>query len=192
MLHLLYEPTVVTLAAGLLGDVDVDGDIDADDIDRLYAEFASPTLWDPADLDFDGDADQADVTKLVQDILNTNYGDWNLDGSVDLADFNTWLGGDGTGGWAGGDGNKDGFNDLADFNVWLTTLPPAAPVGNAVVTPEPSSLALFGVGGLLTLRRRRRTCRIVYWSARVKDGHVSKELQLDQSLREPCGRAVAG
>ena len=39
----------------------------------------------------DGDADQDDVTRLVQDILNTDYGDANLDLSVDLADFNTWL-----------------------------------------------------------------------------------------------------
>jgi len=75
-----YSSWINSLIA-TLGDVDLDGDIDADDIDRLYAEFDNPTAWNPADLDFDGDADQDDTTKLVQDILNTNYGDANLDGS---------------------------------------------------------------------------------------------------------------
>ena len=73
----------------VVGDLDLDGDHDANDIDRLYAEFANPTSWDPADLDSDGDADQDDVTNLVQNLLNTQYSDANLDISVDLAGFNT-------------------------------------------------------------------------------------------------------
>ena len=51
------------------------------------------------------------MSKLVQDILNTDYGDWNLDGLVDLANFNKSLRGDGSGSWASGDGNKDGGGD---------------------------------------------------------------------------------
>ena len=156
VLHLLYEPTVVTLAAGVLGDADLDGDSDAADIDRIYAEFANPTTWNPADLDFDGDADQDDVTKLVQDLLNTDYGDANLDMSVDLADFNAWLA-SGGGGWAEADFNGDGFIDLADFNIWLTTVPPDAPLLNAVPVPEPTTMALFGLVGLLAAGRRRVT-----------------------------------
>ena len=60
--------------------------------------------------------------KLVQNILNTDYGDWNLDGSVDLADFNECLRGDGRGGCAGGDGNKDGIDGLTDFNIIIGNL----------------------------------------------------------------------
>ena len=143
VLHLLYEPTSVTLAAGILGDADLDGDSDAADIDRIYAEFANPSTWNPADLDFDGDADQDDTTKLVQDILNTDYGDANLDLSVDLADF-----------------NGDASIDLADFNIWLTTAPPDAPLLNAVSVPEPTTMVLFGLVGLLAKGRRRRTAPI--------------------------------
>ena len=102
----------------------------------------------------DGDADQDDVTNLVQDILNTNYGDANLDLSVDLADFNTWLASAG-GGWAGADFNGDASIDLADFNIWLTTVPPDALLLNAVPVPEPTTMALFGLVGLLAAGRRR-------------------------------------
>ena len=74
------------------------------------------------------------------------------DASVDLADFNDWLSSAPGAGWAGGDFNGDGTQDLADFNTWLTTDIPTAP--NALLTPEPSTLALLGLGGLLALRRR--------------------------------------
>ena len=79
------------------------------------------------------------MTKLVQDILNTDYGDANLDLSVDLADF-----------------NGDASIDLADSNIWLTTVPPDAPLLNAVPVPEPTTMALFGLVGLLAAGRRRR------------------------------------
>ena len=109
------------------------------------------------DLDGDFDADQDDLIKYIRDIMNTEFGDWNLDGAVDLADFNLWLGSDGTGGWAEGDGNGDGSNDLLDFNMWLGESPPTGP--GVVLSPEPASVALLGLGGLLTLRRQRRTRR---------------------------------
>ena len=127
-------------------DNDCDGLIDDEDPQVLDAD-----TWY---LDFDGDADQDDTTKLVQDILNTNYGDANLDLSVDLADFNTWLASAG-GGWAGADFNGDASIDLADFNIWLTTVPPDAPLLNAVPVPEPTTMAMFGLVGLLAAGRRR-------------------------------------
>ena len=96
------------------------------------------------------------MTRLIQDLLNTDYGDANLDLSVDLADFNTWLASAG-GGWAGADFNGDASIDLADFNIWLTTAPPDAPLLNAVPVPEPTTMALFG---LLAAGRRRRTAPI--------------------------------
>ena len=117
----------------------------------------NPTSWSPADLDYDGDTDQDDTTNLVQYLLNTNYGDANLDGSVDLADFNAWLTGSPGDGWAGGDFNGEGSIDLADFNIWLTTLPPTAPLMDAVPVPEPTPMALFGLVGLLAAGRRH--CR---------------------------------
>ena len=88
------------------------------------------------------------MTRLVQDLLNTDYGDANLDLSVNLADFNTWLA-SGGGGWAGADFNGDASIDLADFNLWLTTVPPDAPLLNAVPVPELTTMAMFGLVGLL-------------------------------------------
>ena len=95
------------------------------------------------------------MARLVQDLLNTDYGDANLDGSVDLADFNAWLTGSPGDGWAGGDFNGEGSIDLADFNIWLTTVPPDAPLLNAVPVPEPTTMTLFGLVGLLAAGRRR-------------------------------------
>ena len=151
--HFYAELGIDNITAGIRGDVDLDGDRDADDIDRIYAEFANPTTWNPADLDFDGDTDQDDVTKLVQDLLNTDYGDANLDGSVDLADFNAWLTGSPGDGWAGGDFNGEGSIDLADFNIWLTTVPPFSPGGvRPVSVPEPVSFVLLGMFALIVRR----------------------------------------
>ena len=59
------------------------------------------------------------------------------------------------GGWAGADFNGDASIDLADFNIWLTTLPPTAPLMDAVPVPEPTTMALFGLVGLLAAGRRR-------------------------------------
>ena len=80
-------------------------------------------------------------------------------GNVDLADFNTWLA-SGGGGWAGADFNGDASIDLADFNIWLTTVPPTAPLMDAVPVPEPMTMAMFGLVGLLAAGRRRRTAPI--------------------------------
>lgn len=135
----------------LFGDVEGDGDVDAGDIDVLYANLGSTNPLYDLDLD-GGAADQDDVTTLVQDILNTVYGDANLDLSVDLADLNLWLAS--SGGWAGADFNGDLSIDLADFNTWLSTLPAAAPLADALPTPEPSTLLWLGLGGLLAARRR--------------------------------------
>ena len=63
------------------------------------------------------------------------------------------------GGWAGADFNGDASIDLADFNIWLTTVPPDAPLLNAVPVPEPTTMALFGLVGLLAAGRRRRIAR---------------------------------
>ena len=100
----------------------------------------------------------------------TRYGDANLDGQVNLQDFNrlaSAFGTTGTGVWSQGDFNYDGNVNLQDFNrlagnFGLSAAGPTvtpedwARLGAAV--PEPASLALFGVAAsaATTWRRRRR------------------------------------
>jgi hypothetical protein len=61
----------------------------------------------------------SEIDTLVRGILNTNYGDYNLDGDVGFDDFlvltNTF---NTDGGWASGDLNGDFHIDLADFVVF--------------------------------------------------------------------------
>ena len=47
-------------------------------------------------------------------------GDANLDGVVDVRDFNLWNANEftGVGAWSQGDFNADGFVDISDFNIW--------------------------------------------------------------------------
>ncbi len=49
-------------------------------------------------------------------------GDANLDGVVDVSDFNLWNAHKftTTAQWTKGDFNADGFTDVSDFNLWNT------------------------------------------------------------------------
>jgi len=89
-------------------------DIDANAIDILNANLGVSSY----DLTGDGVTDSADVDFLVRDILGTEYGDVNLDGSVDLLDL-AILGENyhSPKGWASGDFNGDLTVDLLDLAV---------------------------------------------------------------------------
>ena len=101
-----------------------DGTVDAQDIDYVYANFGDFSDIDQAvfmDLtaDMNGDllVDQSDVDWVVQTVLDTDYGDANLDGLIDSTDsgiVSSNLGVLGLG-WAGGDFNGDGITDSADY-----------------------------------------------------------------------------
>lgn len=93
-------------------------------------------------------------------LLPSLPGDANEDGLVDGADFNTLLSnwGAGSGGcWGDGDFDYDGNIDGSDFNLllsnWTGGMQDTVALG---VVPEPTTLVLLGVGGLMALRRRRR------------------------------------
>ena len=109
----------------------------------------------------------------------TYYGDANLDGVVNAADYALIDAGSimGLTGWQNGDFNYDGVVDGSDyslmdnaFNQQSTALaanvpagPTAAPAALVAAVPEPASLAVIAAGaaGLLGSRRRRRvTCRL--------------------------------
>ncbi|MEZ6120482.1 MAG: hypothetical protein R3C28_28445 [Pirellulaceae bacterium] len=101
------------------GDIDRDGQIESDDIDLVFQGIGTdnPRM----DLNSDGQVDSRDVDYLVRNILETQYGDANLDGLVDTQDL-VWIyirgkyEADGANaGWRDGDFNGDGRFTTADL-----------------------------------------------------------------------------
>ena len=104
------------------------------DIDALTAEIASGANSAAFDMNGDGVVTLADITEAnvgwlavggAQNPADTGgnpflSGDANLDGVVDVSDFNTWNGNKFTSvaAWSLGDFNADGSIDTSDFNIW--------------------------------------------------------------------------
>ena len=97
----------------------------------------------------------------------TRYGDANLDGQVNLGDFNRLAANFGASNsfWHRGDFNYDGNVNLSDFNLLAANFglsaagPEVTPqdwarLGAAI--PEPAGIALVGAGAVALLPRRRR------------------------------------
>jgi len=132
--------------SGVMGDFDADGVVDASDIDSLYQHLAPAGEADVGyDLDGDGDVDAADVAVLIHDVLNTEFGDANLDGTVDTVDLTCLATSYGqAGGWTSGDFNGDGVVDTADLTLLGTYF------GFLAAVPQPLStagLALMPIEG---------------------------------------------
>ena len=105
-------------------------------LDGLPLNFLAvgPDNWQPETdmsstdlmLDLTGNSriDVGDVTMLVQNILDTEFGDANLDGVVDAADQSLVEGNLNTaGGWADGDFNGDDLVNQFDLDILLANLP---------------------------------------------------------------------
>jgi surface-anchored protein len=162
----------------ILGDLDLDFDVDAVDIDLLAA--MSPGTVPPVDPMFDLNNDgmvdfgmgppQTDSDVLLHSILDTEYGDVDLDRDVDASDLDLLVANYGlTGGWADGDLNGSGDVNALDLNVLLRNYGfvaggggegPAAARGRITsVNPEPSTLLVFasfaGIAGIWYLRRKK-------------------------------------
>ena len=90
-------------------------------------------------------------------------GDFDFDGDVDNADIGVVTGnftGSGVGlgmTYAQGDIDGDGDVDNADIGAVAGAFTGSLASGSSIATsiPEPTSLALLGIGGLLLTRRRR-------------------------------------
>ncbi len=143
--------------SGLSGDFDGDGDVDADDLDLLFANVGGTDL--AFDLDGDGDVDSDDVdewvfnTVPIGENVGTVYGDFNLDGAVDAGDLallGTNFGAAGSFGWADGDANGDGVVDAGDLALLGSNF------GTVVhPVPEPVTMSLLAIGGAALLRRKK-------------------------------------
>ncbi len=84
-------------------------------------------------------------------------GDFDLDGDVDGVDFLYWQIGYPTASGAtlsDGDADGDGDVDGADFGIWQAGYP--TNLGGSTAVPEPATLFVMLVGGILLLRTRRK------------------------------------
>ncbi|MEM9419851.1 MAG: PEP-CTERM sorting domain-containing protein, partial [Planctomycetota bacterium] len=164
-----------SLSAGLLGDFNNSGDLDAEDIDLLFEAINAGSMDLEFDLNGDNVVDALDSEFWVEDssIASTAFGDANLDGMVDLSDLDIL----GTNflataaGWAMADFNGDDVVDLADLDILGTNF--GFGVGSLSslglqesvallesrgfsAIPEPTTLAVTGLGVLALACRRRR------------------------------------
>ncbi|MFO0791263.1 MAG: hypothetical protein U0805_17510 [Pirellulales bacterium] len=144
-------------------DVDSSGVADAADIAQLYASFGT-TTW-LTDLNVDGVVDIEDVKTSISKLFRTVTGDFNLDGSVDAADYVVLREhlGQSSATFVQGDATFDGVVGPDDLSVWRSYFgfarQPLAPAVGAAVSavPEPGGglLAVIAIVWIHSMWRKR-------------------------------------
>ena len=155
------QVAIIDGPVGVAGDFNDNGERDPGDLDLLAAAAADDASFD---LTGDGAVDAADRKEWVEVLTNTYFGDSNFDGEFSSSDFVTVFGAAKyeTGQpatWSEGDWNGDGQFNSTDFVAAFSGggYELGARDGGLSVVPEPSSLGLimFGLLGMLGVRRRR-------------------------------------
>ena len=150
------------------GDFNADGNVDLQDIDTLTSEIGHGGTRPLFDLNGDGSVDAMDVDAWLIAAGQANlpqggrylWGDGNLDGVVDLSDYNLWNSNkfDDVGEWSRGNYFIDGSGtvDVSDFNVWSSNKfrTSSHPI------PEPPGFAILCLLLLLLQRGQAPTGRI--------------------------------
>lgn len=168
--------TITAPAQSPQGDFNDDSVWDCEDIDALVAEIVAGTNSLNFDLTGDGVVNGDDIYNLELGWLTvggsnnpsaTNgnpflTGDANLDGSVDVSDFNVWNAGkfEMLPAWCSGDFNADGSVDVSDFNLWNANKFQSSDV---VSVPEPQNVLVLSSIVLLfqLMRREHRINRVI-------------------------------
>jgi hypothetical protein len=153
--------TVVAISKATPGDFDGNSTLDAADIDLLNAEIRSGANNASFDLTQDNLVDQNDRTRWVKDLRKTWFGDANMDGEFNSADFvgvfqlgqyEDGVAGNST--WVSGDWNGDTEFDSADFvYAFQDGGYERGPLTAVANVPEPS-LGVLIAGCLLFVVRR--------------------------------------
>ena len=153
------------VSSGVNGDFNGDLNWDCADIDALVAEVVAGTNNAAFDMNGDGEVNVQDITGAggwleVGGANNPDQtggnpflvGDANLNGSVDVSDFNVWNMNKftNTAEWCAGDFNADGSVDVSDFNLWNMAKFQSSDVA---AVPEPSCGWVALLIGLLAMRR---------------------------------------
>ena len=178
----------MTYVYGFTGDTDDSGSVDADDIDRLYANLGNQI----AKYDLNGDAfvDNLDVDYLIEHLLSSTYGDSNLDGVFNSSDLVLVFGSgeyedsvDGNSTWSDGDWNGDGDFTTADLTHAFSQGTYSLGARNVTPVPEPASTSILGLGlglaasGTTMIRRRRR----------ATSAHASRRRPFNGKAAMSCG-----
>ena len=95
-----------------------------------------------------------DTNQVLLSVVPAPTGDYNLDGSVDSADYSVWQDTRGaTGDGLAADGNLDGAVDAADYAVWKSNFGRTVDsgAGATAAVPEPAAFTLLLIG-LMAIR----------------------------------------
>jgi len=114
----LVTATFMVDSTTLPGDFTSDTVVDARDIDLFFEVTNQADPPAEFDLNHDGDVSPLDENFLLQTILDTRHGDFDLNGKVEFADFlilSTNFGQQSSAGWSDGDANGDDAVTFADF-----------------------------------------------------------------------------
>ena len=152
------------LLPGLDGDFDASKELGVADINLLTQEILAGGENRALDLTGDALVDEADRVAWVERLAATSFGDADLNGSVDFADFLTLSSNFGQAGtWELGDFNGNGQVDFADFLLLSDSF------GQLAVTaiPEPQAVVMMlsAICGTCSIRRRRRDTRFTIRAA---------------------------
>jgi hypothetical protein len=148
------EQAMATAAA--IGDVDLDGDLDADDANLLTTGIAAGSMDFNLDVDFNGVVDSADLDIFFAEYslesgvpLSTALVDVNFDTVNDSTDYYIILGNQGLASTNFTSGNLfvDGGINTLDLNLYLN---------RGGVIPEPGTMCLAATAVVLGLSRKRR------------------------------------
>lgn len=155
--YLTFGGIVTGFTFRAVGDVDLNGSVDAADIDLLSETIRTGAAARfPFDLNNNGELDEEDRQVWVYDVKSTSFGDANLDGKVDFADFLVLSENFSTaGGWSEGD--FDGSGDVAFSDFLLLSNNFGNSEGSVAAVPEPSGAILSLMTTLVFSRCRQRT-----------------------------------
>ncbi len=150
-------------SAGVRGDFDNSGTVDAADIDALNATILAGGTTAKFDLNQDGAVNGADRDELVVNVLKTYYGDSNLDGEFNSSDFVvTFTAGEyedalnENSRWATGDWNGDKEFNSSDFVKAFSNGGYEQGPRAAAAVPEPATAIWFSASLLAAIAHRRR------------------------------------
>ena len=142
-------------------DINRNGTVDVRDIDALARRVRIARYSPNYDVTFDGVVDFEDQVRWVERLMDTYFGDSNLDGEFNTADlvavfrageFEDAIDGNST--WATGDWNGDEEFDTSDLVLAFQRggFEKGARVAPTVPEPNAAALLIFGIGAVLFRR----------------------------------------